>query len=592
MQSEHTSAERKLVLLSWRTLVLFVVAALLVPAVVGVVTITTFRSAYEERATEHLTVLLRKHSKTIDSFLNARLGDIRTLARSHTTEALSSEPFLREQLAILREEYGGAIVDLGMIDAEGVQRAYAGPHRLAKAKYADAPWFAKAQENEEVTSDVFTGLRGTPHFVVAAAKASADGVWYLRATVDFQAFSSLVPNIREGRTGFAFILNREGELQTKPQHDVAVRTPPYSELLAKNLVPGEVHIERRRNSLGRDTLFGVVPLKGGQWLLCFQQEVADAHEPLRQAIWLTVAVLLVTGVAVSMAMVIFGRRLTRKLAVADAARKVLRDEVVEAGRLATIGELAAGIAHEINNPVAIMVEEAGWIEDLLADDEPASAENLKEFQRAVGQIKTQGGRCKEITHKLLSFARKTDPAVKEVHLNELIREIVGLVAQRAKYANVEVETELDEGLRPVKASPGEMQQVLLNLANNALDAMDKSGGMLTIRTRCAREHVELEVADNGVGIAKSNLPRLFDPFYTTKPVGKSTGLGLSICYGIVKKLGGDIRAESEKGKGTTFTIDLPLSGTPRARRQGLAEPTDEDDPAGSGDESNASGVKA
>ncbi len=581
MQSENTSAERKLVLLSWRTLAVFVVVALLVPAVVGGVTITAFQSAYEERANEHLTVLLRKHSKTIDSFLKARLGDIRTLARSHTTEDLSSEPFLREQLAILREEYGGAIVDLGMIDAEGVQLAYAGPHRLAKAQYADAPWFAKVQENEEVTSDVFTGLRGTPHFVVAAAKSSADGVSYLRATVDFQAFSALVTNLREGRTGFAFILNREGELQTKPQQDVAVRQPPYSELLSQNLVPGEVRLERRRNALGRESLFGVVPLKGGQWLLCFQQEEADAYESLRQAIWLTLAVLITMGLAVSMAMVLFGRRLMGKLAAADAARRVLRDEVVEAGRLATIGELAAGIAHEINNPVAIMVEEAGWIEDLLEDDEPASADNLKEFGRAVGQIKTQGGRCKEITHKLLSFARKTDPAVQEVHLNELIGEIVGLVAQRAKYANVEVETSLDHGLPPVKASPGEMQQVLLNLANNALDAMDKSGGTLTIRTRAAREHVELEVEDTGVGIAQSNLLRLFDPFYTTKPVGKSTGLGLSICYGIVKKLSGDIRVESAKGKGTTFTIELPLSGTPLASRRGLAPPPTRTSPRGS-----------
>jgi two-component system NtrC family sensor kinase len=239
----------------------------------------------------------------------------------------------------------------------------------------------------------------------------------------------------------------------------------------------------------------------------------------------------------------------------------MSDKVVEAGRLASIGELAAGIAHEINNPVAIMVEEAGWIQDLLDEDQCRSAENLAEIERAVKQIRTQGGRCKEITHKLLSFARKTDPAEREIVLNELVGEVMGLLSQKTRYANVELKADLAAGLPAISASPSEMQQVLLNLLNNAVDAMGPEGGIITVDTRLGDQgRVELVVADTGMGIAESNLERIFDPFYTTKPVGQGTGLGLSIVYGIVKKLGGDISVRSRKGEGTTFSVFLPAQG--------------------------------
>ena len=204
-----------------------------------------------------------------------------------------------------------------------------------------------------------------------------------------------------------------------------------------------------------------------------------------------------------------------------------------------------------------MVQEAGWIEDLLGEEEPASESNLEEIGRAVGQIRVQGNRCKEITYKLLSFARKTDPTVREVDLNEVVDEVIGLTSQKTRYANVHIETELSPNLPTIQASPSELQQVLLNLVNNAIDAIERPGGIVTVATRPAGDEVVLEVRDTGKGIPEANLARIFDPFFTTKPVGQGTGLGLSICYGIVEKMGGRITVESEIEKGTTFTVFLP-----------------------------------
>jgi two-component system NtrC family sensor kinase len=252
------------------------------------------------------------------------------------------------------------------------------------------------------------------------------------------------------------------------------------------------------------------------------------------------------------------RRMVMRIATADEEKHLMDEKVVETGKLASIGELASGVAHEINNPVAIMVEEAGWIGDLLEEEEFQESKNIKELRRALTQIKTQGKRCKEITRKLLSFARKTSLSVQDIQVNELIEEIVGISAQRAKYAMVEITTRLQEGLPSIRVSLSELQQVILNLINNALDAMEKKGGKLTLSTRLQDGFVEVDVADTGVGIPAANLQRIFDPFFTTKAVGKGTGLGLSICYGIIENMGGRIEVKSTVDVGTTISVYIPV----------------------------------
>jgi two-component system NtrC family sensor kinase len=206
------------------------------------------------------------------------------------------------------------------------------------------------------------------------------------------------------------------------------------------------------------------------------------------------------------------------------------------------------------------VEEAGWIGDLLDEEEFSENANLEEMRRAITQIGTQGRRCKEITHKLLSFARKTDSTIKDVQLNELISEIVQLSGQMAKSSKITIATDLTPDLPYVTLSPSEMQQVMLNLINNAMDAMEKTGGAIHISTKMSKlekDHIVIIVEDTGPGIPEANLPFIFNPFFTTKPVGKGTGLGLSICYGIVEKMGGKIDVTSKVGEGTRFRVWIP-----------------------------------
>ena len=164
----------------------------------------------------------------------------------------------------------------------------------------------------------------------------------------------------------------------------------------------------------------------------------------------------------------------------------------------------------------------------------------------------------------MSFARKTDSRVGDVFVNKLLNEIEYLSSQRAKYGNIEIRTRFEDNLPSITASETELQQVFLNLVNNALDAMEKTGGTITLSSKMDAGDIVVTVADNGPGIAAANLARIFDPFFTTKPVGKGTGLGLSICYGIIRKMGGKIDTRSAVGQGTIFKIRIPTDSPTRA----------------------------
>jgi len=521
--------------------------------------------AYKEKVVAHMREIVLKHGQNIDFYLDEKIAEIQVLAEMDGVARFRDEASLKTLHNSLVRYHGNDFVDLGLVNSEGVQIAYSGPFKLRDANYADADWFKAVKSREVYVSDVFLGLRGVPHFIIALLLEADGQEWVLRTTLDFIAFNKLVENIRVGETGMAFLINRKGDFQTTPRRDLSAEVPFLKHLLDGqgghlDLVRGRATMVTETNpSTGSETIFVSSPIKNGDWLMVYQQETADAFSDLNQTRNLAAVILLLGGVGITIMALLMSKRMARKVEMSDQEKDMMNEQVIEAGKLASVGELAAGIAHEINNPVAIMVEEAGWIQDLL-DEGLDKDDNNREVQRALSQIRGQGTRCKDITHKLLSFARKIDPTVKSVILNDLVREMVVLCEQRAKFVNVIIETSLGDNLPDVAASPSELQQVFLNLINNAIDAMDPGGGELDITTRSDNGVVLVSIADTGCGIPKANLSRIFDPFFTTKPVGKGTGLGLSIIYGIVNKMGGEISVKSALDRGTVFILRLPSAG--------------------------------
>ena len=520
-----------------------------------------FNVSHREKTISHIVEIMQKHKLHIDSFLQQKLADILFLSKSSGITNLLSEPFLRQQLLLLQKIYGSVFVDIGFINTQGVQVAYAGPYALEKASYENTEWFGHAIERPFFISDVFLGLRGMPHFIVTVQEMVQGKPWILRATIDFVEFSNMVTQIRVGATGFAYIVNRDGKFQTKPIFDIQDSIEAVVEEFSRaQILENGVRILERRASNGKEVLYAGIWMKNNDWLLIYQQNKSDAFSELYRVQWISIGIFVLGGIAIVTMAWLIAQKMVVRIAIADREKEAMNQQVIETGKLASIGELAAGIAHEINNPVAIMVEEAGWIQDLLEEEDVRNSKNLEEIEQAVRQIRAQGIRCKEITHKLLSFARKTDSRKQPIQVNHLLMDIVALYEQRSKYSNVKITTHFDPNLPMIEGSVSELQQVVMNLFNNALDAMEMNkGGELIITTRKQEGCIIVDVQDNGIGIPEANLNRIFDPFFTTKPVGKGTGLGLSICYGIVQKMGGDIRVSSKVNEGTTFSLVLPMN---------------------------------
>jgi len=515
--------------------------------------------SYKKEVQTHLKEVVQKGKKSIDHFLKEKLADIRVLADTFSFEQVSEESFLQEILKTLQVRYGLVFLDLGVINGEGFQVAYAGPIKSLKARYSGANWYKEVMNTGYVISDVTSGSGDIPHFIMAVRKSWMGKHWVLRAAIDHNVFNRVVEEIGTGKTESAFIMNRDGQYQTGPLYSINPGKETSMEFLGiKERGKSDISIVQRTNGSGHENIYVTTFLKEGDWLLVYHQRVSEAFSGLRKIKTVALAVILMVSLLIGANAFSLSKKMVRRIQLADKEKQKRNEQMFQTGKLASIGELAAGIAHEINNPVAIMVEEAGWIDDLLEEEEFQESKNLGEFRRALRQIRTQGKRCKEITHKLLSFARKTDSRVQEVQLNELIEDIITISAKRAKYSRIVINTDIQKELPPIEVSPTEMQQVLINLINNALDAMEENGGTLSISARLEEDNIVIEVSDDGPGIPEDNLSQIFDPFFTTKPVGKGTGLGLSICYGIIKKLGGKISVRSEMDTGSRFRVSIPL----------------------------------
>jgi two-component system NtrC family sensor kinase len=223
--------------------------------------------------------------------------------------------------------------------------------------------------------------------------------------------------------------------------------------------------------------------------------------------------------------------------------------------------MAAGVAHELNNPLTLIREAAGWLHDLLDPDENEEPDR-EEIRKVLTRIDAYIERARGITHRMLGFGRRMEPVKEHVNANALVDETVAFLENEALHRNITIERSLDSALPPVRIDPSQVQQVFLNLLDNAIDAVGHDG-TIRIRTQVAPTagFAQIDFMDSGPGIPPQIIDKIFDPFFTTKAAGEGTGLGLAISYGIVEKMGGNIRVESSPETGTTFSVLLPLAET-------------------------------
>jgi len=510
------------------------------------------RDAYQNESRFAITQVVTNTKRNIEFVVEERQSALAMVIRDKSYTNLCSDSALAITLQNLKNSFGG-FIDLGLIDDDGIQRYYTGPYDLKNREYKDQAWFHQVDLQGSFVSDVFMGHRNFPHFVIAIKyQRNLSSFYALRATIDMELLNQQIYSLDLDRYTDAFIITKEGVLQTESVFygsvlsDVDIDVPTVT----RNRVVFE---EGERD--GNPFTMGYAYIQGTPFVFVVIRQLK--HPFLH---WLghrsDVLWFLILSAAMVLFVIIYGAsNMAKQLREADLKRARAFHNIEYTNKMATIGRMAAGVAHEINNPMAIINEKAGLMKDLIgfSDDFPQREKTVG----LVDSILKSVERCSRVTHRLLGFAKRMEIHKEQINLKELIEEVVGFQTTEISHRSIKVEYDIEDNLPLIDSDRGQLQQVLLNIINNAIVAVD-DGGVITVSMAAHGGHsVTIAITDNGSGISEENLRNIFEPFFSTK--GEfGTGLGLSITRDIVEKLGGKIDVNSVVGQGTRFIISVPL----------------------------------
>jgi len=512
------------------------------------------QKAIESENVSRTSRLVSNTRRTLSFLLLERRFALQFLVRDNALETLNRPGRLGEILKNLQESFGG-FTDLGVVDIQGRQIAYSGPYDLQDLDYSRQKWFAEVVDQGRYTSDVFLGYRQSPHLVIAVKHQPPNGPSYvLRATLEAERFHGELLPLEPGVGGDLFIVNGAGVLQTPSR--------TYGKILEKAPLPvpeyaATTQVFETKSPEGEKLLIGYAYIEETPFILMVVKKKEDLMRPWYKARRQLITYLVISITSILIVVLAVSTYLVSKIHTADQTRVAALHQVEYTNKMASIGRLAAGVAHEINNPLAIINEKAGLVKDLLLQqDIPA---NRTKLLAQTDSILASVKRCATIIRRLLSFARQTDSTFETIELKNIIENVMGFLGKEAQYRGISIIIDMAPDIPPFKSDRGKLEQIFLNLVNNAFAALS-DGGHLTFEGRkISEDRVQIAVVDDGCGIPPEDIKRVFEPFFSTRTKQGGTGLGLSITYGLVQEIGGAISLESRPGKGTRFIITLPLN---------------------------------
>ncbi len=555
-----------------RGLFIILLGVAMIPMIIiSVLSHHQYKNLLQKNELTQLMLNLEQSQNTVERFVTKLQSIVKFVARDDRYQELV-DPAELEALFIRLQHEHPDFADIEVIDASGRQKTYVGPYELSNNNYTGQTWYQEVLQRGVYISNVFSGFRQVPHFVIAVSRQlpGGEGTWVLRLTIDGKTLQRYVDT---GATSFfsdVYLVDADGVIQTQPrkyghigekslfednasetQYNISDTLAGYQELLAKQ---ADVSVKKAPDE--QEVLHAAIDLQSTPWRLVLVKNLY-----LHGDAWLFFQLRLfgiVLGCVVLMVFVILNlsNGITQHIRLSDKRRQHFFVEAENANKLASIGRLAAGVAHEINNPLSIINQKTGLVMDYFSLT--GEFDHKQDMQKALSGVQQSVDRCKAITHRLLGFARHTDVMIEELDMNLLLQEVVAFLAKEATYNQIEIVFDLDEGIQHIHSDRGQLQQVFLNIINNAIDAIGSQGEIILKTEMPQANEIRIKVVDNGPGMSREVVRHIFDPFFTTKETGKGTGLGLSITYGILRKLGGRINVESEPGKGSVFEVILPI----------------------------------
>jgi len=573
--------------LQQKSIALTLVVSLAPLLILGATLYHQFENTCREKTREQISYRAQAQAEAIDLFLKERTAILNAMADTHTFQHMIDTQNLTRIFEVMNAR-AGAFVDLGIIDNTGTHRAYVGPYDLRGRNYIDQPWFNEVMIKGHYKSDVYMGFRQQPHFIIAvrrhenqqawilratidpnrleeiirSARIGRTGdaylvnqqAWILRATIDPNRLEEIIRSARIGRTGDAYLVNRQGVFQTRSRFEGAVLSKAN---LDTRQFGGRITVIEMKDHTGEDCLYAGSWLNDNKWLLVINQQPLELLSRLF-ALRQMEMVIITLGVLGIVATTIFTTRLViNRLKRTDLEMIELNAQLVQSDKLAALGKMAAGVAHEINNPLAVILQKTGWMEDLLEEEDFQNCENLDEFQKSIAKIEEHVERARKVVHNMLGYARRMEPRQEDVDVNDTIQQTITLLENHARINNIDIQIDLADSIPIIASDQAQLQQVFLNLLNNAIDAIGSNGSIDVVSLR-EDDRIVVRIKDDGPGLSDEMIRKIFDPFYTTKEPGKGTGLGLWVSHSIMAKMGGNIHVKNNPDRGAIFTVEIPI----------------------------------